>query len=150
MSTEPVQREVHERLAKELFNKTWDYLDMEQRTPEDEINMIHASHASRYHWGVAGGPLQLERGEWQISRVYSVLGRPEPALYHAEKCLEICRENGFGDFDMAFALEAMARAYNLMGDEANYRKYREKAKEAGEIIEDEGNRDYFFGELKTT
>ena len=148
--SEPVPRKIHEQLAKELFNKTWDYLDMKQRSSEDEVNMIHSAHASRYHWGVVGEPLQFERGEWQISRVYSVMGRHEPALYHAKKCLEICKANQIGDFDMAFAFEAVARAYNLAGDKVNYKKYYEKAKKAGEHIEDKGNKDYFLSELKTT
>jgi len=41
--------------------------------------MIHAAHASRFHWGEIGKPINLGRGEWQISRVYSVLNRPESA-----------------------------------------------------------------------
>ena len=32
-------------------------------------------------------PAHLARGEWQISRVYTVLGRPEPALNHAHRVL---------------------------------------------------------------
>ena len=106
--------------------------------------MIHAAHASRHHWGRIGEPLQFERGEWQISRVYSVLGRSEPALYHARLCLETCKEN-----DIAFAYEAMARVYAVAGDEESYEKYRGKAEKAGEEIEDKGNRDYFMGELSS-
>lgn len=149
MSDEEITREVHERLAKSLFNSTWDLLDKKDRTKEDEVAMIHAAHASRHHWGQIGEPLQFERGEWQISRVYSVLGRSEPALYHAKLCLETCKENDIADFDIAFAYEAMARAYTVAGDEENYEKYRDKAEKAGEEIEDKGNRDYFMGELNS-
>ena len=42
--------------------------------------MLHAAHASRFHWGEVGEPVNFARGEWQISRVYAVLGRPEPAI----------------------------------------------------------------------
>lgn len=147
MSDEEITREVHERLAKSLFNSTWDLLEKKDRTEDDEVAMIHAAHASRHHWGQIGEPLQFERGEWQISRVYSVLGRSEPALYHAKLCLETCEENEIGDFDIAFAYEAMARAYAVAGDEENYVKYRGKAEKAGGEIEDKGNRDYFMGEL---
>ena len=51
--------------------------------------MIHAAHASRYHWGEVGDDVNLARGEWQCSRVYAVLGRGEPALWHARRCVEI-------------------------------------------------------------
>jgi len=149
MSGEEITREVHERLAKSLFNSTWDLLDKKDRTEDDEVAMIHAAHASRHHWGQIGEPLQFERGEWQISRVYSVLGRSEPALYHAKLCLETCEENEIGDFDIAFAYEAMARAYAVAGDEENYLMYMGKAEKVGGEIEDKGNRDYFMGELNS-
>jgi len=41
--------EIHEKIAKETFNKTWDYLDKKDRTDEDNLNMIHTAHTSRYH-----------------------------------------------------------------------------------------------------
>lgn len=66
-------RELHERFAIELFNLVWDLMDREVRTPEEDDRMLHAAHASRFHWGEIGTPLEFERGEWQISRVYSVL-----------------------------------------------------------------------------
>ena len=67
---------------------------MESR--EDDDRMLHAAHASRYHWGEAPEcePANLARGEWQISRVYMVLGRAEPAIWHAQRCLEHCEEAG--------------------------------------------------------
>jgi hypothetical protein len=139
----------HEKLAKNLFNITWDLLDKKDRDEEEALAMIHAAHASRYHWGEIGAPLQFERGEWQISRVYSVLGMGEAALYHAKKCLEICKENKIGDFDIAFAYEALARAYFVTGNEEKFSKYLSKAKKAAEEIEDQGNKDYVLGELAT-
>jgi len=149
MSEVEITRMVHEKLAMSLFNATWDLLGKEDRSEEDDVEMIHAAHASRHHWGQIGEPLQFERGEWQISRVYSVLGRRESALYHAKLCLEICQENDIGDFDIAFAYEAMARAYAVARDRENYEKYRELAEKAGKEIDEKGNRDYFLGELNS-
>ncbi len=146
---EPIPDETHEKLAKSLFNATWGLLDKEDRTKADELAMIHSAHASRYHWGVIGEPLQFERGEWQISRVYSTLGRAEPALFHAKECLRICEENNIGDFDIAFAHEAMSRAYSIQGESILAEKYLSKAREAGEKIEDKGNKDYLMGELES-
>lgn len=149
MSEVEITRMVHEKLAMSLFNATWDLLGKEDRSEEDDVEMIHAAHASRHHWGQIGEPLQFERGEWQISRVYSVLGRRESALYHAKLCLEICQENDIGDFDIAFAYEAMARAYAVARDREDYEKYRELAEKAGKEIDEKGNRDYFLGELNS-
>jgi len=140
---------IHEQLARSLFNQTWDLLNKKERTKEEDLKMIHSAHASRYHWGEIGTPLEFGRGEWQISRVYSVIGRNEPALYHAELYLSICKENDIGDFDLAFAYEALARAYAVAGDKSNADKYFAKAREAGEKISDQGNKDYFLGELNS-
>src|SRR4029077_2072612 len=76
----------------DLYNEAWRL--MESRKDDDRL--LHITHASRYHWGEAEEckPENLARGEWQISRVYTVLGRPEPAIWHARRCLEHCETNG--------------------------------------------------------
>jgi hypothetical protein len=98
-------------LAAQLFNETWRLLELESRNRDDDDRMIHTAHASRCHWGQVPGvtPAHLARGEWQISRVYAVLGRAEPALHHARRVLDLCQENGIGDWDLAFSYEALAR-----------------------------------------
>jgi hypothetical protein len=103
------------RLAATLFNHTWDLLEKPERTATDNDEMIHSAHASRYHWGVVGTPTNLARGEWQCSRVYAVLGRSEPALHHAQRCLTLAIENDLSAFDVGAAHEAMARAYRVGG-----------------------------------
>lgn len=141
--------EGHKKFAVDLFNLTWDLLDKEERTQAEDDTMVHAAHASRYHWGQVGTPVHFARGEWQISRVYAVLSRPEPALYHAQRSLSLCTENDIGDFDLAFAYEALARAYAVAGDAVKSQEYVTLAEQASQQIEDEGNRDYFLSELKT-
>ncbi|MFX1488885.1 MAG: hypothetical protein ACFFBI_07050 [Promethearchaeota archaeon] len=153
-TVESVSLEHHEKLAKQNFNKTWDFLDKKDRTEEDNINMIHTAHASRFHWGVLvsegkGTALNLQRGEWIISRVYSVLERVEPALYHAKICLDLTEKNNIGDFDLAFGYEAMARALALTKNKKEFEKYSKLAKEAGEKIKKKADKDYFFEELNT-
>jgi hypothetical protein len=141
--------ELHKRFAVSLFNLVWDLLDQEDRTLEQDDRMIHAAHASRHHWGEIGTPLEFERGEWQISRVYAVLNRPQAAIYHAHRCLTLCEANQIADFDLAFAYEALARAYAVAGDAAMSEEYEALAEQAAEQIEDEGNREYFLSELAT-
>ncbi len=111
--------------------------------------MINAAHASRYHWEIAGDAVNIARGEWQISRVYAVIGRSEPCLYHAERCLQVTLENDLVDFDLAFAYEAMARACHLASDLMETAKFITLGQEAGEKINSEEDREYFFRELNT-
>jgi DNA-binding transcriptional MerR regulator len=104
------------QLAADLFNGVWTLLETEDRTLSQDDRMLHTAHASRYHWEQVGGPRHLARGEWLCSRVYAVLGRAEPALYHAGRALDLCEEHGIGDWDLAFAHEALARATAVAGD----------------------------------
>src|SRR3712207_382671 len=82
----PDEAQARRRLAADLFNTVWSLLERTDRTQADDDTMLHAAHASRYHWGQVGEPVNLARGEWQVSRVYAVLGRAEPARYHAQRC----------------------------------------------------------------
>jgi tetratricopeptide (TPR) repeat protein len=138
-------------LAAQLFNETWRLMELEERTRADDDRMIHTAHASRYHWGQVADatPAHLARGEWQISRVYAVLGRSEPALHHARRVLDLCEENGIGDWDLAFAHEALARAHAVAGDAGRAREYTDQALAAAEEIADDEDRDLVLGDLET-
>ena len=135
------------RLAADLFNLVWTLLEEPDRTPEQDERMVHAAHAQRYHWGEVGEPVNFARGDWQLSRVYSVLGRAEPALRYARLCLETCRANGIEDFDLAFAYEALARASAVAGDASDAARYAKLAREAGERIAEAEEREIFFADL---
>jgi hypothetical protein len=113
-----LEPEQEQRLAATIFNQVWELLEKPERSAADDDQMLHGAHASRYHWGVAGEPVYWARGEWQCSRVYAVLGRFEPALHHAGRCLELAAEHGLGPFDIGVAHEAIARSYRIIGDTA--------------------------------
>ena len=140
---------IHRKNGVELFNKTWDLIDKKDRNHSDDVNMIHSAHASRYHCGIAGEPINWARGEWQISRVYSLLSRGEPALFHAHETLHLCNKHGIQDFDLSFAYEALARAYSVISNFGKAKEYYEMAMESSEKIAEKGNRDYLQCELKT-
>lgn len=133
---ESIDRDTHRRVAVDLFNHVWTLLRAPERSRAEEDAMIHAAHASRHHWGVVGDSKNWAIGEWQISRVYATLGRAEPALYHGGRCLEICGEHQLTDFILAYAHEALARAYALTGD-AKERDHHLAAARGTEIAEAE-------------
>lgn len=137
-------------LGKALFNATWTLLEKEDRTREEDDTMLHMAHASRHHWGASNPPPQnLARGEWQCSRVYAVLGRAEPCLHHAQRVLDLCQENGIGDFDLAFAYEALARGSAVAGDLDQARAYTEQALAAVDGITEEYDRELLLTDLET-
>ena len=134
------------QLGVDLFNETWRLM----RSREDDDRMLHATHASRYHWGEFPGHEQanLVRGEWQISRVYTVLRRAEPAIWHAQRCFERCEEAGLRDWDIAYAYEALARAHALAGH-AEAEEWKAKARSAGDAIADAEDREHFDEDFAT-
>jgi len=138
-------------LAAQLFNETWRLLEREDRGQEDDDQMIHIAHASRYHWGQVPGatPAHLARGEWQISRVYAVLGRSEPAIYHAQRVVDICQADGIGDWDLAYGYEALARAFAVASDAEAARAFTDRALAAAESIAEDEDRDLLLADLET-
>jgi hypothetical protein len=143
------EEDIHRKFAVNCFNGTWDLIEKSDRTPEDNARMIHMAHASRFHWGEIGTELNFARGDWQISRVYAILGEGHNALKYAQSCLHICEENGFDDFDLAFAYEATARAFAVLGDQKMLDQHLELAKKTGETIAKEDDKKYFLSELET-
>lgn len=144
-----IPRALERRIAADCFNATWTLLDRTRRSVDDDVRMIHMAHASRHHWAAVGTARNLAVGEWLISRVYAVLGRPEPALFHAKECLRVCRKGRVKGFPLAFAYEALARASAVAGRPTDAARYVRLGKEAGERIREKEGRDLFFKDLQT-
>ena len=136
----------HRRLGVDLFNSTWTLLEKADRSPAETDEMIHRAHASRWHWARAAGTktVNLARGEWLCARVYATLGRGEPALWHARRCLEINEsigeDEGRASWDLAGAYEAMARASFAGGDSASGALWKAKGIEALAAIDNDDDR----------
>jgi DNA-binding transcriptional MerR regulator len=139
----------HRALGVELFNLTWTFLEKENRTADEDDLMVHTAHASAYHWRQVGTAANFARSEWQISRVYSVLGRSEPALHHARRCLQICQDNGIGDWDLGFAYEALARAAAADSDQRSAQEWANSAYAAAADIAEEEDRELLVSDLAT-
>ncbi len=138
----------HRQLGADLFNHPWTLLELPERTREQDDELVHAAHASRHHWGQVGEPKHLARGEWQLSRVYAVLRRPEPALHHARRCLELLEAaEERDDWDLPFAQEALARAHFAAGDGEAAQRHLARARELGEAISDPEDREHLEAAL---
>ena len=142
---ETLDTDTHRRLGKELYNQTWSLLETADRAPEQDDEMVFTTHASAYHWVKAGGTLaNAARSHWQIARVYATLGRAEPALWHARRCValaEAAQAAGVADdWDLAAALEALARAQAVAGDRAAAGATRDRARAALDAIADPEDR----------
>ncbi len=140
-------QEWHRKQAVENFNGTWDLIDKVDRTPEEQLKMIHMAHASRFHWGEIGTELEFARGEWQVSRVYALVGHGHSALYHGQASLDYCQKGNITDFDLAFAYEAIARAYFVLRNHKDSIHHVKLAKEAAQSIAKEDDKQYVLSEI---
>lgn len=143
--------QAHHYFAVDYHSQTWELLEKPKRTLDEEERLLDYAHASLAHWRSTGTALRHQRGEWLLARVYAVLGEGRQALKHAYRCAEILHANQaeMQDFDFAFAYEAVARAHAVAGERADAERFLQKAKEAGEKIQETDDRETFFAELKS-
>src|SRR3954452_19122404 len=148
---EPVLDQAAERrLAVDLFNHVWTLVEKDGRSADEDDEMLHAAHASRFHLLAVGPRIHAAPGERQWSRVYCVLGRPEPALHHARRSLELALEaDDAEEWDVPFAHEALARAHAVAGDVAEARRYVELARTDAAEIADADDREVLLAALAT-
>jgi hypothetical protein len=146
--------QTHRQLGKDLYNHTWTLIESADRTPEQDDEMVLATHASAYHWSKGGGTLaNAARGHWQIARVYATLGRGEPALWHARRSLALAEAavtaGVADDWDIPAALEGLARAQAVAGDRDAAEATRARAREALEGIADAEDRQLIEQDLQS-
>lgn len=143
------EAEAHRHFAVKFNGMTWDLLDKTDRTREEDEQMLYSAVASCRHWLEAGTAVHHQRGEWMISRVYSVLGIGDEAVRHGSRCLELTEEHAeeMADFDWAYAYEALARAHAIAGNGDKAQSYIELAERAGDSIADEESKGIFVADF---
>ncbi len=146
-TSEESMQQVHEKLAMDLFNQSWDLLLKPDRDAHDEAVLVNTVHASLWHWRQVGQPINILRGEWMICHVYTLLGHKDEALYHAHNVLALAEELKPVDWDLAYCYEAMARVMALRGDQPEFERYYGLALDAGKEIKEEGDRKQFEADM---
>ncbi|MDP7009722.1 MAG: hypothetical protein QGI78_09150 [Phycisphaerales bacterium] len=136
----------HRQLAVDFFNHTWTLLDEQNRTPEQDKEMVHVAHASRYHWSIAGTVKNHARGDWQLARVYAAVGRFDESERYATYYLEACEENGFDDWDLPFAYEGLARAC-VQTNKHKSLEFLNEARKQGELIAKDDDKQWLMTNL---
>jgi len=123
--------------AERLFNDTWAFLDLKDRTKEQVEKMIHCSHAAFYHLDrIEGIGSEIRaKGYWQLSRVYAAAGQGVVARTYAFRCMdEATLAND--PFLLTLACECLGRAAAVLGDGAERDRQAEQgAKYAAEIVD---------------
>ncbi len=138
---------VHRYFSAACFNKTWEFIDNPHRSPNEELVMLQTAMTSLWHWSQRedSTPQNLSVGNWQVSRVYALLGQADNARKYAEVSLKLA--DGCEPFYIAFAYEAFARAEMVAGNKAQMQEYLDKAFTLSEKVEDEEDKQVLMGDL---
>ena len=141
----------HRQLGVDLYNGTWELLDRDDRTAEDDDAMVARAHASFYHWGQVQGvrPENVGRGHWLCSRVHAVLGQADTAAHHAARYVQIARTSDVADWDLAAALEASARAAAVGGDYDAAERFEAEARAVCATVTQAEDREVVEADLAT-
>ena len=106
----------HRRQGVEATNSAFDLLARDRDAEADE-ELLRLAYAAAYHWERAqgAGPANAVRADYLVSRSLTATGLPDRGLVSADRALARCGEHGLSDFDLAYALEARARALHALG-----------------------------------
>ncbi len=133
----------HRWFAAATNNAVWDWLDAhEQGAASDPI--IHAAHASYFHWNNVGSAIQKARAASLVANVHATLGNAEIAAGLANECQALLDAAGdeAADWDLAFGLDSMARAAAAGGDD-DAAAHKARARAAGDAIADDQDKAVF-------
>lgn len=119
----------HRFFSADCFNRAWDLIDKNSRTPEDDEEMVRLSLASLWHWTQREDHtrVNLSVGYWQLSRIFSLLQQPDNARHYGMLSLNLLPSDNALPFYRAYAYEALARAELLAADLDKKEEYLNKA-----------------------
>lgn len=137
----------HAKLAASLNGRAWSLLEKAVRTEDETEEMVHAAHASLWHWLQAGTAVHRQRGEWLVARAHLAAGHLGMARRYAERAAAMVDGAGFADFDRAYASELVARVLAAAGETEAAAAARADAVRLGRAIAGPEDRDLFFADL---
>jgi len=141
--------EAQREFAKKTNGRVWELLGKTNRTLAEDEEIVLAAQASLYHWTQIGTGVHAQRGQWLLAHVYTVLEQPDLAMQHASRCMELTEAypTEMKDFDLAYAYEALARAYGLQGNVEKAKETYAMAADAGAAISNAEDKEIFMGDF---
>ena len=145
------QAAAHKFFSANCFNQAWDLIDKEDRTPDEEEQMIRLTHASFYHWTQRPdySSTTASIGYWQASRIYAILGQADNAARYGQLCLVVSQDEGVGPFFLGYAYEALARAAAAAGNHQDTEAYLEKARQTAADVKKSEDRQMLLNDLES-
>ena len=145
--------DVHRWFGVHLNNDAWNRIDVGvpsvDSPEEDRLELLYGAFASAYHWSQGGGVANRARAEHLISRVALQIGDHDTALVHARRCFQLVTENqgSVEDWDLGFALAALARALAANGSSDEGHQLRAEAQQVAAAVAEPADKAILDAEL---
>jgi tetratricopeptide (TPR) repeat protein len=150
-STDLDQQAAHRYFSVECFNRAWDLIDKDDRSKDDDDEMLQLGMVSLWHWKQRPdcSEQNLSIGYWQVSRIFSLLEQGENALHYGQLCLQASQGDSVPPFYLGYAYEALARAEKVSGNGEKADDYLQQARDLAKKIEDLEEMNLLMADLKT-
>jgi hypothetical protein len=144
---ETLQDVDHRKIAIESYSYCWGLLDRDDRSQDEDIELLTSACASRYHWSLAGGPEQWVVSDWMVSRAAAAIGEGSLSLAFALRATNAVPEFDAPDWLVASSAEGLARAYAALGSDQDRDEWLNTAESLVEAISDEEDRELIACQL---
>ena len=125
-------------------NRAWELIELPSRTPGETHELLHAAHASAWHWARVGTDLNEARAQMLLGFAHAVAGDGPLALRYATASFNYFDEHGAADWEQAFAHAVLAAAARAAGNPELHREHYAEASRAAAAIADAEDREVFM------
>lgn len=125
-------------------NRAWQLIEQPGRTPAENHELLHAAHASAWHWARVGTDLNEARAQMLLGFAHAVAGDGPLALRYATASFNYFNEHGAPDWEQAFAHAVLAAAAHAADNAELHREHYAEAARLGAAIADAEEREIFM------
>jgi hypothetical protein len=125
-------------------NRAWELVERRERTPTDVHEMLHAAHASAWHWARVGTELNEARANMLLGMAHALADDGPLALRYAMLAFNYFNEHEAKDWEQAFVHATLAAAAKAAGDSALHREHHAEARRLGDAIAERQDREVFM------
>jgi hypothetical protein len=147
LSPEEIARS-HRWHAIECNNLAWALADQPSRSNQETEEMLHAAHASAFHWSKVGEEINQVRAKMLLGHVHARLGDGVFALCYARESSDYLLAHNPPDWEKAFAHAILAHAAFAAGDKTLHQQQYLKAEDLGQKIADKEDKEIFLMTFK--
>lgn len=141
----------HRYFSAACFNAAWELMEKDERTTEENEQMLRLSLASHWHWTQREDydATKASIGYWQTSRVYILLNQPLNARWYGRLSLQASQKPGVDPIYQAYAYETLARSAALAEDPIGTSAYLRQAHQAAAKLQEGEDKQQLLADLAT-